>query len=281
MRKLIVLLLIACPIFATEPNPSAKQRELIEKMLTLMNAEASTHAVMDAMFSQMEQEILGESDDESEAREMFKLFRERAMKIDFGKDLREAQVRLYAKYFTEKELADLVAFYETTTAKKMIATMPQLMRESLDIGAKQVAPKLEKLTAEVREEMEKARPWSKTMADMRTIATAVEAYSTDENAFPAGDINAVEKVLVPTYIKKMPQKDMWGHAYAYSVSPDRQHYRIASAGADMNFEWDSLRIAPVKEGEDVKYRERLEDDLIYADGRFLQLPLQAKPKEKD
>src|ERR1043166_2811340 len=114
MRKLIVLLLIACPIFATEPNPSAKQRELIEKMLTLMNAEASTHAVMDAMFSQMEQEILGESDDESEAREMFKLFRERAMKIDFGKDLREAQVRLYAKYFTEKELADLVAFYETT-----------------------------------------------------------------------------------------------------------------------------------------------------------------------
>lgn len=281
MRKLIVLLLLACPIFATEPNPSPKQRELIEKMLVLMNAEASTHAVMDAMFSQMEQEIIGASDDEAEARETFKLFRERAMKIDFGKDLREAQIRLYAKYFTEKELADLVAFYTSETGKKMIATMPQLMRESLEIGAKQIGPKLAKLTVEVHEEMEKARPWRKTMADMRMIATAVEAYQTDENAYPAGDINAIEKVLVPTYIKKMPQKDMWGHAYAYAVSPDRQQYRIASAGADTNFEWDSLRIAPMKEGEDVKYRERLEDDLIYADGRFLQLPVQAKPKEKD
>jgi len=286
MRKLIVILALACPLFAaTEPNPTPKQRELIEKMLVLMNADASTHAVMDAMLGQMEKELLGESDDESEAREAFKMFRDRAMKIDLGKDLREAQIRLYSKYFTEKELADLVAFYTSPTGKKMIDTMPQLMRESVTIGADLVGPKLQKITNEVREEQEKARPWRKTMADIRTIATAVEAYATDENAFPTGDINAIEKVLVPTYIKKMPQKDMWGHAYGYAVSPDRQHYRIASAGADANFEWDSLRITPVKiaggDEAEVNYRDRLEDDIVYADGHFLQLPVQAKPKDKD
>ena len=117
---------------------------------------------------------------------------------------------------------------------------------------------------------------------MRTIATAVEAYATDyDETYPAGDYAALEKVLVPTYIKTMPEKDMWGHPYAYVVSDDHKHYRIVSGGADTNFEWDSLRIVADAKDADVKYRDRLEDDLIYADGSFLQLPAQAKPKTKE
>ncbi|MEA2164025.1 MAG: hypothetical protein QOK37_2152 [Thermoanaerobaculia bacterium] len=75
---------------------------------------------------------------------------------------------------------------------------------------------------------------------------------------------------------------MWGNSYAYIVSADRHHYRIVSSGADSNFEWDSRRIAPTKPGEttQMRYSDRLEDDLIYADGSFIQLPSQAKPKTK-
>jgi hypothetical protein len=45
---------------------------------------------------------------------------------------------------------------------------------------------------------------------------------------------------------------------------------------------DSRRIEVPKPGANtaVRYRDRLEDDLIYADGAFVQLPVQAKPREK-
>src|SRR5437763_259519 len=282
MRKLIVLLIVAAPLFATEPNPSPKQRELVEKMLKVMNIDANTHSVMDAMFAQIEKQSLGETDDTAEARETFKMFRERVAKIDLGTDLHEAYVRMYAKYFDEQELADLVAFHSSSTGQKALSVMPLLMRDAMQMGAEKIGPKLEKVMTDVRQEQEMKRPWRHTMADMRTIATAVEAYATDyDETYPAGDYAALEKVLVPTYIKTMPEKDMWGHPYAYVVSDDHKHYRIVSGGADTNFEWDSLRIVADAKDADVKYRDRLEDDLIYADGSFLQLPAQAKPKTKE
>ena len=84
------------------------------------------------------------------------------------------------------------------------------------------------------------------------------------------------------YLAKFPAKDMWGNPYAYVVSEDRHHYRIISSGADSNFEWDSRRIVLPKAGQtmDVHYTDRLEDDLIYGDGQFMQLPQQSKPKAK-
>jgi len=80
--------------------------------------------------------------------------------------------------------------------------------------------------------------------------------------------------------QKFPEKDMWGHPYEYVVSPDRHHYRIVSAGADGIFEWDSRKLENVKEGQPTRYRDRLEDDLIFEDGVPVQLPVQLKPKAK-
>src|SRR5437870_6346829 len=61
----------------------------------------------------------------------------------------------------------------------------------------------------------------RTMADMRTIATAWEARATDLNKYNAagtcsqptgavtvGDLNAY---LAPTYVKTFPVKDGWGN----------------------------------------------------------------------
>ena len=80
--------------------------------------------------------------------------------------------------------------------------------------------------------------------------------------------------------QKFPEKDMWGHPYEYVVSPDRHHYRIISAGADGVIDWDSRTFENVKEGFATRYRDRLEDDLIFEDGVYVQLPVQTKPKVK-
>lgn len=287
----VAVLAVALPLFATEPNPSPRQRQVIEKMLEVMNIDRNITNVMDAMFERIQKQFLDDAeakgndpDDLAEAKEMFTMFRQRAAKINFGGDLHDAYVRMYAKYFTEKELEDLLNFYSSPTGRKVMDTLPQITADSMQLGMDKLGPKLEQVMGEVREEQEKKRPWRRTMADMRTIATAVEAYATDQDEYPSGDFAGLESKLVPTYLTKLPKKDMWGHEYAYAVSDDHKHYRIVSAGADTIFEWDSRRIVlPKEEGAEpqTSYRDRLEDDLIYADGQFLQLPAQAKPKTKE
>src|SRR3954464_5648987 len=68
----------------------------------------------------------------------------------------------------------------------------------------------------------------RTMADMRTIATAWEARATDVNKYnAAGTISAVTAcsnsitqadlsgALAPTYIKLLPNKDGWGNTLKF------------------------------------------------------------------
>jgi hypothetical protein len=292
MRRLFcafILLLTALPSFAGQPNPTKRQRELIEKLLVAMNVNRTGASAMDAVLGQMQKQYLdgaaakGNSpEDIAEAKEMFADFRQRAGKIDIGGLLREAQIVIFAKYFNEQELADLTAFYESATGRKSIEVMPQMMTEGMQAGAQYLGPVMEKVMAEVSEEQEKKHPWRRTMTELRWVATALEAYQTDQEGetYPAGDYESLKAILTPQYLKDFPEKDIWGHAYAYVVSEDRKHYRLVSAGADTNFEWDSRRIVAAKPGETVvtTYRERLEDDLIYQDGSFVQLPVQAKPQ---
>ena len=292
MRRLTclaVLLLAALPLFATEPNPSQKQRELIEKLLTQINIDGLTKNVIDAIFAQIQQQFVTEAQekgndpaDTAEAEEAFKSFRAKAAAVDFGGALHEAYLRIYAKYFTEQEIADLTAFYASPTGRKTLDVMDDLMRDGMQAGAEHLQPKIDEIVTQVIAEQEKKRPWRRTMTDMRSIAVAVEAYATDNDEFPSGDFTSLKAALEPTYILELPEKDMWDHPYAYVVSDDKKSYRIVSAGADSIFEWDSRRIVPAKEGETIetRYRDRLEEDLIFEDGEFVQLPIQAKPKDE-
>src|SRR6266496_4024960 len=48
----------------------------------------------------------------------------------------------------------------------------------------------------------------RTMADMRSIGTAVESYAVDNNVYPpATDANALRNAVQPIYIKSMPTAD--------------------------------------------------------------------------
>jgi hypothetical protein len=82
----------------------------------------------------------------------------------------------------------------------------------------------------VPSDAERAR-W--TMSDMRSLATAVEAYAVDHKAYPiAATFEAVIPLVQPNYMSKAPATDAWGHAYVYLPAPDGQSYRLVSSGAD-------------------------------------------------
>jgi general secretion pathway protein G len=113
----------------------------------------------------------------------------------------------------------------------------------------------------------------RTMADVRSLATALEAYATDNNKYP--DVSSVDDLgatLVPKYIKVIPTRDGWDHVIRYECAKERSvctHYIIASGGKDGQFEHDDLaayRSAPP--GPVTSW----DCDIVFADGTFLEYP---------
>jgi uncharacterized protein len=287
MRRILaalILLAVSLPLFATEPNPTARQRELVLQLLDLTNSDKLGNQMIDAMFAEMQKQFVDSVPDEkarAEATEMFELMRVKAVKMNLASMMDETSIRIYSKYFNETELADLIAFYGTPTGKKTIEVMPQLIAESMGAAMKEIGPKMEQILAEVKLEQDKRRPWRRTMNDLSMVGMALEDYVEEHELYPAGDYASLKTTLAD-YLMEFPEKDIWDHAYVYVVSPDRKHYRLASAGADSIFDWETRRIVVAKEGTEtaVRYRERLEDDAIYADGEFVQLPVQAKAERE-
>ena len=114
----------------------------------------------------------------------------------------------------------------------------------------------------------------RTMADMRSIATAVEAYAQVNNKhYPdAVSMDQLAQKLSPAYIQNLPVKDGWGNPLRYDCwntagSGPCDSYVIASAGKDGKFELD----------DPTKYQERgattnFDADIVFENGRFIQAP---------
>lgn len=282
MRRLTAaVLLIAVPALATQPNPSAKQKELIDQLITLTHLDDNVRFLLDAMLERMTKESTERrsEDDKKDLERYRQLVRE---KIDYGEWIRGVYEPLYAKYFTEEQLADLVAFYKTPTGQQVVKALPEIEREAMQTAGAQIQEKFAALARQVDEERRARLPWEQTMADMRSAATAAESWAVDHDDLypPSQTWTELQKELEPTYVKPMPLKDGWGNEFAYVVSEDRKHYRIVSAGSDNAFDWDSRRIVvkePPKDGappeaERVKLSDRPQDDIIFADGAFVQAP---------
>lgn len=118
----------------------------------------------------------------------------------------------------------------------------------------------------------------RTLADIRSIATAWEARSTDLGKYNAAggyegassliDIDALGGVISPTYMKSLPTKDGWGRRFtAYSDqplggSPPASKYSLVSAGRD------GLLAASYTPGTITDF----DCDIIYANGSFTTYP---------
>ena len=107
----------------------------------------------------------------------------------------------------------------------------------------------------------------RTMADMRSLATALEAYASDKDAYPqVSSVSELEPILAPTYIAKVPAIDGWETPFRYEGSA--QSYALGSAGADKNFEHGSLA-----EYTPDTATEQFDNDIVFANGKFVQYPL--------
>jgi type II secretion system protein G len=114
----------------------------------------------------------------------------------------------------------------------------------------------------------------RSMGDMRTLALAVESFTTDFNRYPAAagfvlpsglnlptaTLETVATQLTPTYIKVVPMTDGWNSWFTYSTTSSQSDYAIRSNGAD-----GAPESAPPFGATHL-----FEADIILVDGAFVQ-----------
>jgi len=107
----------------------------------------------------------------------------------------------------------------------------------------------------------------RTMADMRSIATAIEAFETDHPDWKPsrrGYLAAnLASLLQPKYIKQVPARDGWNRPFHIALWTEKGEaaYRIWSLGKDgkRDAKWG---------GAITKF----DNDLVYENGTFAQFP---------
>jgi len=115
----------------------------------------------------------------------------------------------------------------------------------------------------------------RTMSDMRALATAIEAYAVDNNAYPPAScptgVTAIIAAAVavdsasfsrlsPTYIGQPPRVDGWGEFVMYAN--DTNNYAIRSTGRD------KVTTALGTCGTTTDFN----NDIVYANGSFVAWP---------
>ncbi len=123
----------------------------------------------------------------------------------------------------------------------------------------------------------KARAQQKrSVADIQTLARALEAYHADKGSYPPvnqsdtetfglGTIDPLQKYLVPDYIQALPKADGWGHPYLYGANSEASSFILMSLGSDG------------VQGDEGVPEEHVttncyQDDILWKDDAFLQEP---------
>jgi general secretion pathway protein G len=105
----------------------------------------------------------------------------------------------------------------------------------------------------------------RTMADMRSIGTAIESYAVDNNFYPKNMSNVgaagITTHVSPIYIKTVPTTDGWNNAWQISSTATGAEYTIVSVAKDGSLGTNPGGTTSV-----------FDCDILFANGQFFQWP---------
>ena len=109
----------------------------------------------------------------------------------------------------------------------------------------------------------------RSMSDMRTVGTAIEAYAVDWSFYPTavqGPIATIMGPLIsPIYVKKAPESDGW--RFPFRVESESRFYSLGSAARDQLWEGNLADVAYSR----VPTTD-MDCDIIYSNGTFMSYP---------
>ena len=102
----------------------------------------------------------------------------------------------------------------------------------------------------------------RTMADIRSIGTAVESYAVDNNNYPIANAqNVLSPLISPIYIKVMPANDGWSRVF--TVAATQTEYTLSSLGKDGAADGTNCASAVTT---------LFAQDICFANGQFVRYP---------
>lgn len=117
----------------------------------------------------------------------------------------------------------------------------------------------------------------RTMSDLRSAMTAVEAYAAREGAYPSSaPMDDLATLLEPEFIARLPRADAWGHPIRYEswkahdASPGPDSYLLASPGKDGAWQVDLRTVAPGP-------TRGTKAEIVIRDGEFVSYPEGTRP----
>jgi type II secretion system protein G len=108
----------------------------------------------------------------------------------------------------------------------------------------------------------------RSMSDLRTLGTAMEAYGVDWSFYVTmgeGNAEGLDSHLVPSYLKKLPDTDGW--RYPFQAKSEPRFYTLLSAGRDQIVE-ASLDATTYARDPTIG----LDCDIVYSNGTFISYP---------
>jgi type II secretion system protein G len=108
----------------------------------------------------------------------------------------------------------------------------------------------------------------RTMADLRSMGTAIEEYSIDNNFYPAAaTVALLEDEVSPSYMRKLPERDGWG--MDISVNSISGAYTLGSCGKGATTCGSTSLVMLTTDGGKTN---SFADSIIFSNGSFVQWP---------
>lgn len=123
-KNLITILLIVFSVFTYSQNQVNTKNEKIKSLMTLTGSGNLGVSMIDTMIESFKKTM------PEVPNEFWIEFRKEVN----AEEIVNLMIPIYDKYFTEKEVDELIAFYNTPIGKKMISTLPTIMKESMEVG---------------------------------------------------------------------------------------------------------------------------------------------------
>lgn len=155
----IIIVLIMNMLFASHAIAGEiSHRQAAEKVLSLGGMEKALVQSIEQMLNIQ----IRQKPSLAPYREVMSKFLKKYMSYE---NLKDDIVAIYMEEFTEKELLEILAFYETPTGRKTIEKMPQLMAKGAQLGVLRIQQNIGELQEMIRAESERIQKSQESSKD--------------------------------------------------------------------------------------------------------------------
>ncbi|HSY27451.1 MAG TPA: DUF2059 domain-containing protein [Burkholderiaceae bacterium] len=156
MKYLVVL--FSTFIFCNATSAATPSQASIERLLTDTQADkilSSIQQQVNGMMQNTMQQALQGQAVSPEQQKILDDFRQKSIaafseQLDFDK-LKSTYIQIYSESFSQAEVDQLIAFYESPTGKMFVAKMPLVMQKSMSLMQQKMGPLMQQIQQDAKE----------------------------------------------------------------------------------------------------------------------------------